>query len=127
MRLLPQLRTVEDDQADEARALREQVRAARVEFARRNDRWTEIAPAERLIPRGPARYGWLVDAETDLVWVRSKGSFFVTGPVTVVATHVDVTFYVDANGDFVAIERVSSIPNWSWHVAKQARSAAGAL
>jgi hypothetical protein len=98
---------------------------ARVEFARRHDRWTEIA-AERLIPRGPARFGWIVDAETDLVWVRSAGTFFVTGSVTLIATQVNVTFFVDARGDVVPLERVSTIPTWSWYIDRRARAAAGA-
>lgn len=104
--------TVEDNELAERRAQREQVRAKRVDLARREDKWTEI-PAERLVSRGPSRFGWLVDAETDLVWVRAPGSFFVRDSVTLVATHVAVTYFVDAAGDIVALERAPNIATWS--------------
>ena len=126
MRMLSKFETLEERQAHEALEHAEEVRAARVEFVRRNERWTEIAPAERLIPRGPARLGWLVDAQDDTVWTRSRGTFFASGSVSLIATNVDVTFYVDAAGEVVALERVSVIPSWSWYCERQARQGAGA-
>jgi hypothetical protein len=121
VRLTSRFETVEDRQAAERRALSEEVRVARVEFVRRNEKWTEIAPAERLIPRGPSTFGWLVDAQDDTVWTRSRGTFFVPGSVALIATHVDVTFYVDAAGEVIPLERVTTIPNWSSFVERQTR------
>jgi hypothetical protein len=120
MRLLPTLRTVEQDEAEQAQALLEEVRQKRVEIARRNDNFTEI-PAERLIPRGPAKFAWLVDAETDLVWVRSRGTTFVRDSVTLVSTHAPVTYFISGEGDIVPIEPAPSIPSWSWYIARQTR------
>lgn len=103
--------TAEDDELAQKRAHRERVRVARLEYARRESGWTEI-PAERLVARGPRRFGWMVDAETDKVWVRYPGSIFVTGSVTVIQTHSPVTFFV-ADGEVVPIERAQHLTTWS--------------
>jgi hypothetical protein len=121
MRLLPHLVTQEDVEARKAEALLEEVRKTRVKIVRRNADWTEITPAERLIPRGPARLGLLVDADTDIVWTRAPGTIFVPGSVTLVATHANYTYYVSTAGDVIPLERVQSIPTWSWYVARQTR------
>ncbi|MGZ4418030.1 MAG: hypothetical protein ACXVRV_07625, partial [Gaiellaceae bacterium] len=50
----------------------DEVRQARIDYARGNSHWTEI-PETRLVRRGP---GWLIDADSDLVWVLRRGVAF---------------------------------------------------
>ena len=68
----------------------------------------------------------MVDAETDLVWARAPGIVFMPESITLITTHVDVTYYVSEAGDIVALERVTSIPSWSWYIDRQAKEAAAA-
>lgn len=121
MRLIPQLRTVEEIEAEKADALWQDVREARVVNARKQAGWTEISPAERLVPRGPSRYRWLVDSELDDVYTVSPGTWFEPRKATILANMAKATFIVDAAGDVVVLERVASIPSWSWLVDRQTR------
>lgn len=93
-----------------------QVRQTRLELARRTSAWTEI-PETRLVRRG--RY--LVDAETDLVYVLRRGVVFETGNATVgyVVPGTPMTYTVKA-GDVVFLEQPSS-HTWSEVVARRAR------
>jgi hypothetical protein len=54
------------------RAHADEVRAARLQFARRHSRWVEIE-RDMLVPRGP---GWFVHADTDEVVVPVRGVVF---------------------------------------------------
>lgn len=97
---------------DELAKKREQLREARLNAARNQPNWREVSPAARLIPRGPARFGWLCDAADDSLWRVTRGATFQPGSAVVVATHTAVTFYVDTNGDVVALEP-APIKTWS--------------
>jgi hypothetical protein len=66
---------VTDDEAD---ALERQVRETRVEKARANKEWTEIAPSTRLVRRGPGGR-IVVDSETDIVYRDFRGAVFAPG------------------------------------------------
>jgi hypothetical protein len=101
--------------APEPDAMLEELRAARVEVARRN--WREIAPAERLVARG---LGWLVDAETDFIFVRRGGTTFEPERASLLSGEgADLWFFVDRDGDPVVLERVTSPATWSEHVARR--------
>lgn len=99
-------------------SVEDELAARRVEVARGNSRWTEIAPAERLRQR---ELGLLVDSETDLVWTRRPG--MVWAPETAHVEYVDPrseqTFYVDSAGEVVFLESVQM--TWSEHVRRAAR------
>lgn len=119
MRLLSKFETVEDVQAREARQHAEAVREARIEAARKQRGWIEIAPAERLISRGPAKYAWVVDSESDFLYRVAPGVWFEPCRATILADRAEgVSFFVDAGGNVVILERVSSIPTWSDVVRK---------
>lgn len=105
---------------DEDKAAKQQkIREARLKAARGQHNWTEITPAERLVPRGPARFGWLVDAASDRLWRVSRGSVFEPGTARVVATHSAETFYVSRDGDVVALEPAEPFSTWSEVVARR--------
>jgi hypothetical protein len=117
---LPVLKTVEEQEADERDKFAAEVRAARIDLARRN--WREIDPPERLVARG---FGWLVDSETDYIFVRRRGTTFEPGRAAIMSGEgFDLWFFLDAAGDVVPLERVPSPKTWSEHVERQARRAA---
>lgn len=114
------LRTFEDEQSEEQERHAAKVRAARLEIARRH--WTEITPAERLVARGP----WLVDTETDFIYIRRRGETFEPGRANLLSGEgVSLAFYVNKSGDVVPLERVPSPRTYSEHAERQARRAAG--
>lgn len=86
------------------------VRAKRVEVARRNESWTEIAE-ERLVVR---ELGLLVDSETDIVWRLRRGEVF--GPksasVEFVSKDQRMSFFVSRSGDVVFLERSAARAAW---------------
>ena len=92
---------------------RQQLRDARLKAARSQANWTEITPPERLVPRGPAKYGWLVDAASDKLWRVTWGTVFAPGTAAVAATHTAVTYYVSADGDVVPLEEAQPLSTWS--------------
>ena len=110
------------DAAQKQRMLRE----ARLKAARNQSNWTEITPAERLIRRGPARFGWLCDAADDRLWCVGRGTVFLPGGAGVVSTHVPVTFYVDADDDVVALEP-APFQTWSEVVKRRPELVTGVL
>lgn len=91
------------------------IRAARVAAARRLG-WEEL-PETRLIPRGPR--GWLVDAETDAVYVPYRGATFERGSARLVAIPTTLSYYVDDDGSPVVLERQPQ--TWSQIFAGQVR------
>jgi hypothetical protein len=98
----------------------DELRAARVEIARRN--WTEIDPAERLRPRG---MGWLVDSESDYIFVLRRGTTFEPGRANLLSGEgFALWFFVDRDGDVVVLERVVSPSTWSEVVERRARRSA---
>jgi len=110
---LPLLRTFEDREAEERDELAAQVREARVELARRE--WTEIAPRERLVRRGP----WLVDAETDALYVPRRGTTFEPGRAALISGQgAALWFYLDRD-DVVVLEKVRSPASSSEHVERR--------
>jgi hypothetical protein len=102
---------------DELATLRERIREARVRAARRQQGWTEIE-GERLEACGPAKFQWLHDIHTDAVYRISSGSFFEPGKATLVADRVAVTFFVDEEGDVLALDSV--MPSWTEYMEKRA-------
>jgi hypothetical protein len=113
-------RTFEDAEREENERHNEEVRAARIEVARRN--WTEIDPPERLFRRG---FGWLVDDETDYVFIPRRGTTFETGRASLMTGEgLDLWFFIDRDsGDVVPLERLGT-ETWSEIVAKRARKQA---
>jgi hypothetical protein len=95
------------------RAFNAAVRPARLEVARRNAKWTEIA--NDLVPR--AR-GWLVSAETDAIYRGHAGVVFAPYSVTVVADQAELYYYVDRDGDLQFLERIPG--TWTEHLEKRA-------
>lgn len=97
-------RSVEDDEREERERHDQQVRAARVEVARKN--WAEIDPPERLVRRP---LNLLIDEETDLVYRLDRGDRWLTGKATLVSGEQNprLAFYVDrVSGHPVVLERV---------------------
>ncbi len=94
-----------------------QVRQARLDLARRQTTWTEI-PDTRLVRRG--RY--LVDAETDLIYVLRGGVVFEPGKAVVgyVPENTPMTFTVYENGKIAFLEQPSGPRTWSEIVAHKA-------
>ena len=111
---------IEGTLTDQDRAEHErQVRQARLELARRETHWTEIAPAERLVRRGPL----FVDSETDLVWVVRRGHIWEPGRASVgyLPDNTPMTYFVDQLGEVVFLEAPGGMPRtWSEVVARQA-------
>ena len=107
-----------EPELDPARAEHERrVRERRLELARRQPKWTEV-PESRLVRRG--RY--LVDAETDLVYVVRLGHVFEPGSATVgyVTPDTALTYYVDAVGSVVFLKHLGP-RTWSEIVERKAR------
>jgi hypothetical protein len=99
-------------------AREQEVRRARLELARRQSAWTEI-PETRLVRRG--RY--LVDAETDFVYVLRRGLVFEPGRAAVgyVADQTPMTYFVDQAGEIVFLEQPGAPRTWSEIVERKAR------
>lgn len=107
------------DAADNARADHERrVRQARLELARRQQTWTEI-PETRLVSRGR----FLVDAETDLVYMRRRGVVFEPGRSTIgyVPEGAAMSFYVDTGDNIVFVEHPGGLETWSELMERKAR------
>jgi hypothetical protein len=121
MRIGTLFRTVEQDQEDEVAAIREQVRAARLEVVRKNHRWTEVAETS-LVKRGP----FLVLAETDELFQLRRGMIFEPARAAIgyVSEDTEIHYFVDRAGEIVFLERRPGV--WSDIVAKKARRAVGA-
>jgi hypothetical protein len=109
-------RTVEDAELEENERHNEEVRSARIEVARRNPRWTEI-PEARLVRRG---LGYLVDAETDLVYTLRRGETFVRGTSNSGYSDHHLAFCVDLAGEVVMLELDGSA-TWSERVERRER------
>jgi hypothetical protein len=73
-------------------AVEAQIRAGRVEAARRCSAWTEIEPD--LVPRGRA----FVSASTDRVYTPYRGAVFMTASINIIAERNPLHFYVDEDG-----------------------------
>ena len=78
-----------------------ELRRARVAAARGNARWVELEAVD-LVERD--RY--LVSAETDEYFTRSRGVVFESGSATVIADQAPLRFYIDAELELVFLERV---------------------
>jgi len=106
---------VTDRQRDEWNT---QVRQARLELARSQRHWTEIAET-RLVRRGP----FVVDSETDAVFVYWRGQVFESGRATVgyVRDDTPMIFTVDRGGEVIFLERHPGAATWSEIVARKAR------
>jgi hypothetical protein len=125
VRLTTRLRSARniEDAIDPAHAEHErQVRERRLELARRRSNWTEI-PESRLVRRGGR---FLVDAETDLLYLLRRGHVFEPGNATVgyVTESAEMTYYVDAADNIVFLEHPGSPHTWSEIVARKARRGA---
>jgi hypothetical protein len=91
-----------------------QVRERRVEVARRA--WEEI-PAGRIERRG---LGWLVDVETDAVFILYRGAVFGRGSATLIPDrNPALVFYLDDAGEPVVLERLPG--TWTEIAARLAR------
>lgn len=95
------------------RALDEKLRPARLEVARRNAKWTEIA--NDLVSRGR---GWLVSAETDAVYAPARGMVFAPHAVNVIADQSELFYFVDDAGDLQFFERIPG--TWTAHLERHA-------
>ncbi len=95
--------------AEEERELRE----GRVRAARACQAWTEITPAERLCARGPVRYGWHVDAESDQIFVPHQGAAFLPHSSAVLADRAPLHFVVDHDGHVTVYQRALAPKTWS--------------
>jgi hypothetical protein len=110
---------IEGTTTDQQRSEHErQVREARLATARRQSAWAETSET-RLVRRGR----FLVDAETDLIYVLRRGVVFETGRATVgyLPDNTPMTFYVDQADDVVFLEQPSGPRTWSEVVERQAR------
>jgi hypothetical protein len=98
------------------------VRDARLEFARRQAHWTELAEGG-LVRRGAS---FLVDSDDDAVYVLRRGHVFEPGRATIgyIPDNTAMTFYVDQADNIVFVERYSGAATWSEIVARRARRGA---
>lgn len=94
------------------------VREARLDVARRERSWTEVAEMQ-LVRRG--RF-W-VDAESDLVFAVRRGHVFEPGRASVgyLPPNTPLTFYVDEDDTIVFLEEPHPGRTWSELVARKAR------
>jgi hypothetical protein len=120
VRLTTRIRPFSDAEVVEGRvtdrqreAWARQVREARIEAARRNDRWTEIEAVD-LVPRGR---GLLVSATTDAVFKAYAGTVFQSGSVSMVSELAPLYFAVRGE-ELEFFEREPG--TWSERVARQA-------
>ena len=96
------------------RAYDAEVRPARLKFARRNSRWTEVE--NDFVPRGR---GDLVSAATDHVYTPMRGVVFQPDSVNVIAELAPLYFTVDANDELRFYERQP----WTWTAFLEKRAA----
>lgn len=89
------------------------MREARVIAARRCTAWTEITPPERLCARGPTRYAWHVDANSDQIFVPLQGAAFLPHSASIIADRVPLAFTVDDDGRLSVFERLTKPATWS--------------
>ena len=109
------MKSDEDIAAEHAEKLRE----GRVRAARGCAAWSEITPLQRLCPRGPARYGWVVDSDGDQIYVRARGHVFNPGTAVVLADRSPFLFVVNDDGDVEVFEPAfRRATSWSEMVAK---------
>jgi hypothetical protein len=102
-----------------SRPLTDEVKAARIETARRAG-WRQVAHTS-LVPRGR----WLVNAETDELLVHRGGTTFETGKASLLSGHgFDLVFTVGVDGDVLVLEKVTWPSSWSAYVRRQALRAA---
>jgi hypothetical protein len=95
----------------------DELRAARVDAARRCQSWTEIDGP--LVPRGPAWLRWFVHAESDRIYTPYVGTAFESGTATIVSDRAKIVFTVE--GDKVtAYEAVTNPGTWTEHVRRKA-------
>lgn len=107
---------VVEGRRDEAREV--ELREARVAAARRQPGWVEFE--ETALVR---RARWLVHAESDELYRRSRGVVFQSGSAALIADHVPLAFYVEhETGEVVFLEKVGK--TWSEIVARRAGKAA---
>jgi hypothetical protein len=109
---------VEGRVSDRQRAEHErQVRAARLEEARRQTAWTEI-PETTLVRRGP----FLVDSDADAVFVVRRGHVVEPGRATIgyVPDKAAMTYFVGRDGHIVFVEPYLGATTWSEIVARKA-------
>lgn len=94
------------------------MRAARLEEARRQTAWTEIAET-RLVRRGP----FLVDSDTDAVFVVRRGHVFEPGRATIgyVLDKAAMTYFIGRDGHIVFVEPYLGAATWSDIVARKAQ------
>lgn len=112
--ILGRAATLEDAEAAERAVVEEQVRRARLEFARRHNRRTEVEEVD-LVRRGRV----LVSATTDRIYRPVQGVVFAPNSATAIADHSELSFYVTSAGELVFLERKSG--TWSDVIAKRAR------
>ena len=95
----------------------DEVRAKRLENARKTRNWTEI-PQTSLVPRG--RH-YLVHAETDELFTLRGGEVFEPGKASIgyIGDGWEMHYFVDQAGEVVFLERQPGL--WSDIVARQAR------
>jgi hypothetical protein len=91
-----------------------QIRAGRLQAARRLHVWTEIE--DDFVPRGR---GLFVSASTDHVYTTVRGVVFQTGSATIIAERAPYYFTVSPDGGLTFYERQPQ--TWSEMVAKRAR------
>ena len=95
------------------------VRQARLDYARRQTSWTYI-PQPRLVRRG--RY--LIDSETDAVFVVRRGHVFEPrgSNVGYVPAGTPMTYTVDQGGDVLFIEPSGGGHTWTEICERRARA-----
>lgn len=101
------------DEPDHEERHAAELRRARLSAARGMPLWTELDELD-LVPRDP----YLVHAETDELYKRSRGVAFAPGTATVVATNTRLGFYVDGDGELVFVEPVPG--TWTGYLERQA-------
>ena len=97
--------------SSEERPSEEEIRAARIQAARRHKAWTEIE--DDLVPRGR----WLVSASTDDVYAPVRGTVFQTGSVAIVSDQARYHFTVSPEGTLAFYERLPH--TWSEITARR--------
>jgi hypothetical protein len=106
------METADDILAREARQHDEAVRKARVQAARDCPSWTEIAPAARLCPRGPSKFNWVVDSDSNRIFRPYPAAVFHSKSANLVADRTELTFIVK-DGEVIAYEPVRNPATWS--------------
>ncbi len=123
MRVLPKLKSVEEQQAEEAAKHLERVLEARVQTARTTSAWTEISPPQRLVRRGLG--GIYVDSESDLVYRRLNADVFgpTSASVDFASPDTQLWFVVDRHSELVFFEPTGEV--WTELVERRERRRLG--